>query len=76
MLMANSLEVQYISIPAGSPSTNAVAVVYGGITFSIDSTGDTYLDMYGIGSGSYEHIALTLRTLLDQVMQRTYIVLV
>lgn len=39
-----------------SPSTNAVTIVYGGIAFGINSTGDTYLDMYGIGSGSYGRI--------------------
>ena len=40
-------------LPTGSPSTNAVSVVYGGIAFSVNITGDTYLDMYGIGSSSY-----------------------
>lgn len=52
MRMVNSLQVQYMGIPAGSPSTNAVAVVYGGIAFSVNSTGDIHLDMYGIESGS------------------------
>ena len=69
MQMVNLLQVQYMGIPAGSPSTNAVAGVYGGIAFSIDSTGDTYLDMYGIGSGSYGHIALTLR-IMGMIMYR------
>ena len=40
-------------LPTGSPSTNAVSVVYGGIEFSVNITGDTYQDMYGIGNGSY-----------------------
>lgn len=52
MRMVNSPQVRYMSIPAGSPGTNAVGVVYGGIAFSVNITGDTYLDMYGIESGS------------------------
>lgn len=44
-------------LPTGSPSTNAVSVVYGGIAFSVNITGDTYLDMYGIGSSSYGRFA-------------------
>ena len=48
-------------VPTGSPSTNAVSVVYGGIAFSINITGDIYLDIWD--RKWFLRAFLTLRTL-------------